>query len=569
MAGALEGVRVVEFANYVSGPYAGMLLGDLGAEVIKIESPMAATRSRLGPRRIRPDFRLGQPQQEERGARPQERARRCRRARAHPHRRRADREFRSARWSGSGSATTRLLAKIRDWCGARSPDSVRAVPMRRVLDTTPSARRLSGLLSLLTDLDRPRPMGISLSDHLAGIVACNGVLGALVARGRTGKGQRVDTSLLEATVSFCGENAARFFENRRAPNRATRARQAQVYAFVAGDGKPFVIHLSSPAKFWQALARVAGRPEWLDDPRFASKETRGRHYDALNDELAAVFKHDTRAAWLAKLQAEDVPAAALNDARRGVRGPAGRTSRHAAGRAAPAGRHDRTGTQRLADVGDPAGASARPRPNSASIPTRYWRSSTAPRHDALRMCIGAVTAACVALAGATHANAQSVAEFYRGKRIDLVTSASVGGGYDQYARLLAKHMPRHIPGEPAIIVQNMVGAEGLRAANFLYNIAPQDGTVIGGLSRNTGLARFYDFNNAGIQFDVRKFHWLGSPQQEVGLFILSTRSGLAAIGDLEQREVTISSTARNSPSSIYSRILNARNRHQTQADRRL
>ena len=175
----------------------------------------------------------------------------------------------------------------------------------------------------------------------------------------------------------------------------------------------------------------------------------------------------------------------------------------------------------------------------------------------LRMCIGAVAAACVALAGATHANAQSVAEFYRGKRINLVTSASVGGGYDQYARLLAKHMPRHIPGEPTIIVQNMVGAEGLRAANFLYNVAPQDGTVIGGLSRNTGLARFYDFNNAGIQFDARKFHWLGSPQQEVGLFILSTKSGLAAIDDLKQREVTVSSTARNSPSSIYSRILNA------------
>src|SRR5260370_41015678 len=125
--------------------------------------------------------------------------------------------------------------------------------------------------------------------------------------------------------------------------------------------------------------------------------------------------------------------------------------------------------------------------------------------------------------------AQSVAEFYRGKRINLVTSASVGGGYDQYARLLAKHVQRHIPGEPAIIVQNMVGAEGLRAANFLYNIAPQDGTVIGGLSRHTGLARFYDFNNAGIQFDVRKFHWLGSPQQEIGLVILSARAGLAAV----------------------------------------
>jgi tripartite-type tricarboxylate transporter receptor subunit TctC len=166
-------------------------------------------------------------------------------------------------------------------------------------------------------------------------------------------------------------------------------------------------------------------------------------------------------------------------------------------------------------------------------------------------------AACVGLAAAARADAQSVAEFYRGKRINLVTSASVGGGYDQYARLLAKHLPRHIPGEPTIIVQNMVGAEGLRAANFLYNVAPQDGTVIGGLSRNTGLARFYDFNNAGIQFDVRRFHWLGSPQQEIGLFILSTRSGLGSIEDFKKREVTISSTARNSPSSIYSRILNA------------
>jgi tripartite-type tricarboxylate transporter receptor subunit TctC len=155
------------------------------------------------------------------------------------------------------------------------------------------------------------------------------------------------------------------------------------------------------------------------------------------------------------------------------------------------------------------------------------------------------------------AHAQTIADFYRGKQITLVTSASVGGGYDQYARLLAKHMPRHIPGEPNIIVQNMVGAEGLRAANYLYNVAPQDGTVIGGLSRNTGLARFYDFNNAGIQFDARKFHWLGSPQQEIGLFILSTKSGLSGIADLKTREVAISSTAHNSPSTVYSRILNA------------
>ncbi len=164
-------------------------------------------------------------------------------------------------------------------------------------------------------------------------------------------------------------------------------------------------------------------------------------------------------------------------------------------------------------------------------------------------------AASIALPRAARADA--VSDFYRGKRITLVTSASPGGGYDLYARLLAAHMPRHIPGEPQILVQNMVGAEGVKAANHLYSVAMQDGTVIGGLSRNTGLARFYDFNNAAIQFDARKFHWLGSPQQEVGFFIVNTKTGVTAIADIKTRALTISSAAHNSPSSIYARMLNA------------
>jgi tripartite-type tricarboxylate transporter receptor subunit TctC len=166
----------------------------------------------------------------------------------------------------------------------------------------------------------------------------------------------------------------------------------------------------------------------------------------------------------------------------------------------------------------------------------------------------ALVAAVVATAAA---RAQSPAEFYKGKRLTLITSASVGGGYDQYARLLAKHMPRFIPGNPSIVVQNMVGADGIRAANFLYNVAAQDGTAIGGISRNNGLAKFYDVNNVQAQFDARKFHWLGSPQQEIGLFVLRTRNGATSIDDLKSVEVVVSSTARNSPTSIYARMLNA------------
>lgn len=153
--------------------------------------------------------------------------------------------------------------------------------------------------------------------------------------------------------------------------------------------------------------------------------------------------------------------------------------------------------------------------------------------------------------------AEPATEFYRGKRLTLITSASVGGGYDQYARLLAKHMPRFIPGNPSIVVQNMVGADGIRAANYLYKVAAQDGTVIGGLSRNNGLVHFYDPGNASVHFDARKFHWLGSPQQEIGLFVLRMERGAKSIDDLKRIEVTASSTARNAPTSIYPRMLNS------------
>jgi tripartite-type tricarboxylate transporter receptor subunit TctC len=174
-----------------------------------------------------------------------------------------------------------------------------------------------------------------------------------------------------------------------------------------------------------------------------------------------------------------------------------------------------------------------------------------------RFSVIGVVAVVLTVAFVSAAQAQTPAEFFRGKRLTLITSASVGGGYDQYARLLARHMPRFIPGNPAMVVQNMVGAEGIRAANFLYNVAAQDGTVIGGLSRNNGLAKFYDVNNAAVKFDARKFHWLGSPQQEIGLFILRTQKGAKSIEDLKKVEVVVSSTTRGAPTSIYPRMLAA------------
>jgi tripartite-type tricarboxylate transporter receptor subunit TctC len=166
-------------------------------------------------------------------------------------------------------------------------------------------------------------------------------------------------------------------------------------------------------------------------------------------------------------------------------------------------------------------------------------------------------AAFAVLCLTTTAKADAVSDFYTGKRLTLITSASVGGGYDQYARLLARHMPRFIPGNPVITVQNMPGAEGIKAANHLYNIAAKDGTVLGGLQRNTGLAHFYAPETTSAQFDARKFTWLGSPQQEIGLLIVRASSGVKSAEDLKTKEITTSSTSRNSPSSIYPRLLNA------------
>ncbi|HTP92685.1 MAG TPA: CaiB/BaiF CoA-transferase family protein [Xanthobacteraceae bacterium] len=313
MAGALEGIRVVEFANYVSGPYAGMLLGDFGAEVIKVEAPDGGDPFR-GWGRVEYSPTFGSVNRNKKSVvLDLKSAEGLAAARALT--RTADvliENFRTGTMERLGLGYEQLS---RDnprlvWCSITGFGPTGPYASRPGYDTV--GQSVSGLLSLLTDLDRPRPMGISLSDHLAGITACNGILGALVARGRTGKGQRVETSLLEATVSFLGENAARYFENGKVPDRAARTHQAQVYAFVASDGKPFVIHLSTPAKFWKGLANVVGRPQWIDDARFATKEARSRHYDVLHGELAAIFKTDTRDNWLAKLQAADVPAASLN-----------------------------------------------------------------------------------------------------------------------------------------------------------------------------------------------------------------------------------------------------------------
>ena len=165
---------------------------------------------------------------------------------------------------------------------------------------------------------------------------------------------------------------------------------------------------------------------------------------------------------------------------------------------------------------------------------------------------------CAAMVLVATARASDLDEpgLYKGKKLVFVSSSAPGGGYDQYARLLARHLGRHVPGEPSVIVQNMPGAEGLKAANYIYNLAPQDGTYVGALPRTLSLSALYAHHGAQT-FDPFGFQWLGSLKRDTGILVVNTRSGVRRAADLKTHEISLSSQAANSPNSMFARMLNA------------
>jgi tripartite-type tricarboxylate transporter receptor subunit TctC len=136
--------------------------------------------------------------------------------------------------------------------------------------------------------------------------------------------------------------------------------------------------------------------------------------------------------------------------------------------------------------------------------------------------------AIAALCAAVPAHADAVADFYKGKQVNLIVGYGPGGGYDVYARLLARHFGRFIPGNPNVIVQNMPGAGSLRAVNYLANVAPKDGTAIAMFSRNMPLIGLLG-GNSNVQFDPRKLTWIGSTSSFVNdAYILIVRKDAPA-----------------------------------------
>lgn len=152
--------------------------------------------------------------------------------------------------------------------------------------------------------------------------------------------------------------------------------------------------------------------------------------------------------------------------------------------------------------------------------------------------VGARIAAAALLASLpVAAPAQTPAAFFRGKTIEVDINSSVGGGYDLYARLLAQHMSKYVPGNPTLVPKNMTGASGLRLANWLYSAAPKDGTVIGATSRATAFEPL--LGNAAAQYDGTRFNFIGSANDEVSVCIAWHTSGVATFADVLAKDLVV------------------------------
>jgi tripartite-type tricarboxylate transporter receptor subunit TctC len=153
----------------------------------------------------------------------------------------------------------------------------------------------------------------------------------------------------------------------------------------------------------------------------------------------------------------------------------------------------------------------------------------------------------------SRATADTVADFYRGKTITLVIGYGAGG-FDLYARLLGRFIGKHIPGNPHVIAQNRPGAGSRNAANWLYNVAPRDGTVIATLSQTTPTDQA--LGQPGIQFDSRRFNWIGNLVVVNNILFVRASTGITALKDATKRELAIGATGASSPSILYPQVSN-------------
>lgn len=314
MTTALEGTIAVEVSGHVAGPYAGSLLGDLGCEVIKVELPGEG------------DTHRGRNPKYE-GYGPSFRALNRNKKSLTLNLKKPDgREILLKLLKTADILLENFRPETRSRLGLDYEDLSRLNPRlihcsisgygqsgpyrdKPGFDTIGQA--LSGMLGLVTDLDNPKVAGFSITDHSTGAFATHGILAALLARARTGRGQFVDVSLLQVSLAFIESHVADYLNGGEAVSRENFPR-GRIYCFIPSDRRPLVIHLSGHQKSWEGLVKAAEREDLLADPRFADRRTRTQHHYEIVKILQEEFEKKPCEHWLRALDANGVSNAPIN-----------------------------------------------------------------------------------------------------------------------------------------------------------------------------------------------------------------------------------------------------------------
>jgi crotonobetainyl-CoA:carnitine CoA-transferase CaiB-like acyl-CoA transferase len=314
ITGALEGTTCIDISGHVAGPYAGSLLGDLGCEVIKVELPDGGDTHRGRNPKYEgygPSFRALNRNKKSVTLNLREK-------KALPILLKllesADiflENFRPPTRTSLGldyEELSKLNPKLIH-CSISGYGQNGPYRDRPGFDTIGQA--LSGMMSLVTDLDDPKVAGVSFVDHTAGIFAAHGIMAALLARVKTGRGQFVDVSLLQVAIAFIESHVADYLNGGEAVSRENFPK-GRIYSLLDCDKKPFMVHLSGHNQAWEGLLRAAELDALIGDPRFATRKHRTDRHGEIVKILRERFREKPRGYWLSRLDANSIPNAPIN-----------------------------------------------------------------------------------------------------------------------------------------------------------------------------------------------------------------------------------------------------------------
>jgi crotonobetainyl-CoA:carnitine CoA-transferase CaiB-like acyl-CoA transferase len=309
----LSGIRVVELGNFITGPLAAMMLADLGADVIKVERPEGDPFRRAFGQDYGPAFTAYNRNKKSvvlDTAKPDDREALARLVASADvlidNMRPAALEKLGLGEPALGEKNPRLIH-----CSITGFGNTGPYQNRPAFDGVGQA--ISGISSFLVDPDRPESFGPTIPDNCTGMYAAYAVLGALVERGRTGRGRRLEINMLESSMAFIQDGYTTYMQSGILGGRLTRIARSQAFTFRCADGKLLGTHLSTGEKFWQELAKACGAEALIVDDRFRTHQLRVKNYEALRQLLSEKFLARPRAEWMAILDAADVPMAPVHN----------------------------------------------------------------------------------------------------------------------------------------------------------------------------------------------------------------------------------------------------------------